>query len=160
MFSLQNNCDHEMNRSSILAVVDPGPPRYRIAWLLRANRILGPDQQWAHTASFVRAFRGGCWSGAASESTVSRWETGLLKVPYLAVRRYEELLELPPGLLVAVVDTLNRYAAPTVTCQPLLDRGEPPPEPEHLDRLEELVERAHSNEPMSGWQWDELTGQL
>lgn len=84
----------------------------RVGWLLRVNRVLGREQRWVKAKQFCAAFRGGCWSGTIDESKVSRWETAIIRPPYLAVRRYEELLELDHGSLVAVIDTINRYTAP------------------------------------------------
>src|SRR5436190_4435062 len=82
----------------------------RLAWLLRVNRLLSDDPQWTKTAAFAAAFRGGGYPRSISESTVSRWETGVGRPSLPAVRRYEELLGLPPGLLVAMADTMARYA--------------------------------------------------
>src|SRR5512139_1841191 len=131
----------------------------RVAWLLRVNRLLGENPEWTRTAVFAQAFRGKAFPGGISESTVSRWETGTAGHTYAAVSRYEELLGLPRGLLTAVADTIGRYAAPRHTMEPLLRRG-PPPEPgsERFTRLEELLDRAASRAPMSGVDWDELTG--
>jgi hypothetical protein len=133
----------------------------RVAWLLRVNRLLGPNLEWTRTATFAAAFRGGCYPKGVSESTVSRWETGSGRVTFLALRRYEELLGLVPGLLVSTADTIYRYVKPTADGPPTLSRGGPaePGTPSHT-RLETLLERALSSEEMSGWAWDELTSQL
>jgi hypothetical protein len=131
---------------------------FRIAWLLRVNRVLGPDRSLSIMSNFAAAFHGGGFSGGVSDSTVSRWETGAVRVPFAAVRRYEELLKLPPGQLVTVADTINRYAAPTLSTAPVLSRGEHPAAVEtHVDAL---LERVLSNDPVSGWDWDELTAHL
>src|SRR5258707_15491058 len=95
----------------------------RVAWLLRVNRLLGPGQDWTRTATFAAAFQGGCYPRGVSESTVSRWETGAGRATFLTVRRYEELLALPPGLLVATADTIYRYAKPGTAGAPTLSRG-------------------------------------
>jgi hypothetical protein len=125
---------------------------------LRVNRVLGPDRALAIMSNFAAAFHGGCFSGGVSDSTVSRWETGAVRVPLAAVRRYEELLRLPPGQLVTVADTINRYAAPTLTSSPVLGRGEGGAVAEsHVDGL---LERVLSHDPVSGWDWDELTAHL
>jgi hypothetical protein len=130
--------------------------RDRTAWLLRVNRLQGGDGQWATASRFTAAFRGGCWSRPVSESTISRWETGQVRAPHLAVRRYEELLELPPGTLVAVIDTVNRFAGPGGTAAPELVRAGPEPEAAAA-RLEQLMDLACSQAEMSGPLWDELT---
>jgi hypothetical protein len=133
----------------------------RVAWLLRANRLLGGDPAWARASAFVAAFPGGCHPDRVSVSTVSRWETAMLRAPFLAVRRYEELLELPPGLLASTADLVHRFAAPAASGPPILDRAGP-----HLEgtaahaRLDALLERALSSDVMHGEHWDELTGHL
>ncbi|WBB77251.1 hypothetical protein O7606_13160 [Micromonospora sp. WMMD882] len=134
----------------------------RIAWLLRTNRLLGGDRSWSRAGRFAAAFRGGSWPTAASESRISRWETGVVRPPTAAIARYEELLALRPGTLTSTVDLLWRYSA---------GRGEavrwaaaprvPPPvgaDPTAgEERLEDLLERAASTASMSGPQWTELS---
>jgi hypothetical protein len=142
--------------------VDRLPPAARrIAWLLRANRLLSGDAAWARTSVFADAFRGGCHPDRVSVSTVSRWETAALRAPFLAVRRCEELLEFPPGLLASTADMVYRFAAPTPGGPPILDRSGPHlVGPAAYARLDELLERALSSDMMDGAQWDELTGHL
>ena len=92
---------------------------------------------------------------------MSRWETGGARPSYRTIRRYEELLGLAPGNLVAPVDALNRYVAPPGRPAPALAR------PDDDDqsgvpyrRIEELLEGMTNGDPMSGTDWDELTGHL
>src|SRR5215211_208511 len=77
-----------------------------VGWLLRVNRLYGPTQRWVRAGAFAEAFQGGVWPEWTSASRVSRWETAAVRVPYLAVRRYEDLLELPVNALVAIIDTV------------------------------------------------------
>jgi hypothetical protein len=83
--------------------------RGRVGWLLRVNRLYGANGVWASAASFAEAFAGGSHPGAVSPSKVSRWETGLVSVPYSAIRRYEELLGLTARSLSSTVDVVGRY---------------------------------------------------
>jgi hypothetical protein len=77
------------------------------------------------------------------------------------VRRYEELLGLAPGRLVATADTIYRYAARQPNGPPMLARGAAAEAGSNgYMYMEELLDRALSTDEMSGWQWDELTGQL
>jgi hypothetical protein len=133
-----------------------------VAWLLRANRVLGADRTLATMSNFATAFAGGGFAGGVSDSTVSRWETGAVRVPFSAVRRYEDLLRLPAGQLVSVADTVYRYAAPTLATAPTLTRTDPAgtDDAQAQARLDALLERALSSEPVTGWHWDELTSQL
>jgi hypothetical protein len=133
----------------------------RIAWLLRVNRLLGENEEWLRTSTFAAAVGGGRHPVTASESTVSRWETGGARVTFHTVCRYEELLELTPGTLVAPVDALHRYASPTDRSAPSLVRpGSREPSAVPYRRLEELLDRAGQAEAMTGADWDELTGLL
>ncbi|MDT5026021.1 MAG: hypothetical protein QOE61_2447 [Micromonosporaceae bacterium] len=133
----------------------------RVAWLLRVNRLLGPSREWTRTATFAVAFRGGSYPKGVSDATVSRWETGAGRATFLTLRRYEELLGVTPGLLVSTADTIYRYVKPVAAGPPTLWRGAPvEPGTSAYARLEALLERAVSGEEMSGWSWDELTGQL
>ena len=133
----------------------------RIAWLLRVNRLLGENEEWLRASTFAAAVPGGSYPGGASESTVSRWETGAARATFHTVRRYEELLELPAGTLVAPVDALHRYAAPTGRPAPGLARpGSRDPAAFPYRRIEELLDRAGRSDPMTGADWDELTGHL
>jgi hypothetical protein len=111
-------------------------------------------------STFAGAFDGGVYTSGVSDSTVSRWETGAVRVPYSAVRRYEELLKLPAGTLVSVADTIYRYAAPTLATAPVLARSDPATAADADGRLDGLLEMALSHEPVTGWHWDGLTGQL
>jgi hypothetical protein len=133
----------------------------RIAWLLRVNRLLGESEEWLRTSTFAAAVRGGSYPGKASESTVSRWETGGARATFHTFCRYEELLGLPAGTLVAPVDALYRYAAPPGRSALTLTRPEPrEPSAVPYRRLEELLERAGQDDVMTGADWDELTGLL
>lgn len=133
----------------------------RVAWLLRVNRLYARDEGWGRLGTFAAAFRGGLHPGGVSESKISRWETGAVRAPYLALRRYEQLLELPECLLVAAADTVYRYAAPAASGPPTLDRGDLlAPGPTAHRALEDLIDRAQSSAVMSGAQWDELTGRI
>jgi hypothetical protein len=132
----------------------------RVAWLLRANRVLGPEERWLRATTFCAAFQGGCWPAPVPQSQLSRWETGRLRVPYLAIRRYEELLELPPGSLASVIDTINRYAAPPVGGPPALDRGWGRDKAQAIERVHHLLDRLTSGAIMTGAGWDELTAIL
>src|SRR5262245_2424868 len=78
----------------------------RVAWLLRSNRLYAREPRWWRIGAFAAAFHGGQYPSPASQSKISRWETGAVRAPYQALRRYEELLDLPEGLLVAAADTI------------------------------------------------------
>jgi hypothetical protein len=129
----------------------------RIAWLLRVNRRLGHDPRWVKANQFSDAFCGGCWPTSISGSTISRWENNLIQVPYLAICRYEEMLGLPAGTLVAVIDVVNRYGMPPSGGSPQLDRGIRRDRDAAIGRLDGLLDKVTSNEMMNGCDWDELT---
>lgn len=140
----------------------PGWPPHqdRVAWLLRVNRLYGQQGDWIAAATFADAFQGGSWRERTSVYRISRWETAAVRVPYLAVRRYEQLLDLPGGSLVAPLDTLYRYFAPIVSAPPLLARGTDKQSTDRLDRIEQLLEMVLSDSIVTGAEWDELTAHL
>jgi hypothetical protein len=133
----------------------------RVAWLLRVNRLLGPNPDLVRTSAFAAAFKGGSFPRSVSESTVSRWETASAQATFSTVRRYEELLGLAEGALVAPADTLHRYTSPHARPAPVLSRHrstEPGSAP--YREIEELLELARSTAAMSGADWDRLTSML
>lgn len=131
--------------------------RHQVGWLLRANRLYGQTDEWLRSATFAAAFQGGCWPRSTSIYQISRWETGSVGVPYLAVRRYEQLLNLDAHRLVAIIDATYRYGSSTGDgAAPLLgrDRTAPP------RRLDDLLDRARSTALLTGADWDELTRRI
>ncbi len=143
------------------AVVDPClRVRERTAWLLRVNRIFGPDESLARASVFATAFHGGCWPGTANESKVSRWETATLRVPYQAVRRYEELLGLRPGLLTASADNIHAYYCPLPGCPGSSGWSLPRRDPVPVARIGELIDQGRSDAVMTGHEWDEITREI
>jgi len=131
----------------------------RVAWLLRVNRLLGPNPDFVRTSTFAAAFKGGSFPRGVSGSTVSRWETASAQATFPTLRRYEEMLGLRPGALVAPADTLHRYTAPPARAEPVLTRpsSDPSNGAPYLE-IEELLERVQSSAAMSGADWDRLTG--
>src|SRR3954447_20362527 len=77
----------------------------RIAWLLRVCRIHGPDEQLAKASAFAATLRGG--------------ERGASRAGVRVLRRYEELLGLPAGRLVATADFAYREASAAIGPPPL-----------------------------------------
>ena len=134
--------------------------REHIAWLLRVNRIFGPDEGFARASVFATAFCGGCWPGTANESKVSRWETAALRVPYQAIRRYEELLGLRPGLIAASAETIHGYYCPDPGCPGWDGWSLPRHEPVPVGRISELIDKARSDDVMTGQDWDEVTREI
>ncbi|MDH6465043.1 hypothetical protein M2302_005244 [Micromonospora sp. A200] len=131
----------------------------RVGWLLRVNRLYGPSERWLRSADFAQAFQGGSWPKRTSIYQISRWETAVVRVSYPTICRYEELLDLPSHRLVALIDTIYRYAASTGDASPMLTRG--PERPADPHRLSELVDMASSSTALlTGVEWDELTRRL
>jgi len=133
--------------------------RARVGWMLRVNRLFHPDAGWSRLGVFARAFRGGCSPRPAATSTVSRWETGDLAVPTTTLRRYEELLELPPSLLDTTARTLLRYLAPgavRIIGPPRADT----PSAEDGPPIEDLLDAATGSTVLTGRDWETLTDLL
>ncbi|MHC3471007.1 hypothetical protein ACYF6T_20160 [Streptomyces sp. 7R007] len=86
----------------------------------------------------------------------------MTEVPYLAVRRYEELLALPPDYLSSAIDTFNRYLSPgvgAVSTRVLLARP-----PRHLaalaSRVDDVLDAVTGDDAVTGADWDGLTAFL
>ena len=122
------------------------PTAERIGWLLRVNRRFAGDPALRTGKAFAAAFRPRD-RPALAESQVTRWESGTTAARRPTIRRYEQLLELPPDSLTTLKDALDR-AAGTVTVTPA--DGDPRP-------LHELLERATGGDAMTGAHWSELT---
>lgn len=136
-----------------------------LGWILRCNRILAADSRWSQAKRFSAALSGhGRHAGfegdnrpATGESQVSRWETGAARPPYEVIARYEELLELRQGSLTAVLAIALRYAAVPGCGACLLDRQAGTARSEVL---EDLLDRALSNDVMAGSAWDKLSAAI
>lgn len=131
---------------------------YRIAWMLRINRLYGDDQSLSVGKKFARAFRGGSWDREVDGSQITHWEK-LDQIPgYEVIRRYEELLGLPRNSLIAVADVVYHDKRGTPG-SPHLKR---PPDPYGIRRagLGDVVDRALSTDAMNGDDWDALTANL
>ena len=123
------------------------------------NRLYGPNESWIRAAGFARDFEGGSWPQPVSEFQISRWETAASKAPYQAICRYEEMLGLQPGLLVAAADNAYRSASGVAGVQ-FLERRVDPGRAETHRLADELLERATTGDLMSGHDWDRLTSSL
>ncbi len=129
------------------------PVRQRVGWLLRSHRLLSEDRSARTTAAVARACPGG-----VDPSTVSRWETGRLAVPHRVVRTYEQLYQLRPHSLVAVLDNAVRYRSGTHPGPPALTRRTGPDRARR--RLGGLLDRVSDGGAVRGADWDELTSCL
>ncbi|MEU4392407.1 hypothetical protein [Kribbella sp. NPDC023855] len=134
--------------------------RHRLAWILRVNRQLGSQPAFAVRTRFAEAWPSSTDPRSVNPSTIYRWEAGQSAIPHSTVRRYEHLLGLPAGHLVAVFDHALRTNKPVIEAPPALSR-------EHrldhraLDRrLDAHLDRACTSGLMSGSDWDELTDLL
>jgi hypothetical protein len=141
----------------------PAPAAPWTGWLLRVNRLFGPDRRWAKLSSFASAFPGGKWQRSVSESSVSRWENALTRIPSTAVRRYEEVLDVPPYLLVSTIDTVRRYFDPVSVAAAgpapravVIDSAHEAA----LERIQESLDTVLADGLVTGGDWDELTGLL
>ncbi|WP_290059351.1 tetratricopeptide repeat protein [Amycolatopsis solani] len=126
----------------------------RVGWLLRTNRVLGGRSRYRKLAAFAADFDADGVTPSVSVSTLSRWENRVTTVPGAAVRRYERMLDLRPGLLVAVNDTVARYLTPpTQTVPPWARHRRPNPGAP----LDELIDLAVTDAVLGSEEWDRLT---
>lgn len=129
-----------------MSLVDP-------CWLLRVARGHAPDSGVRTAAVFAR---GSDAVAAVHRSQVTRWERGQTAPTYDVVRRYEILCGLEEGRLSAAVDLVHRHDTP-VAAQPALRRPRPA---DPAARVDDLLARALSDEPLTGVDWDWLTASL
>jgi hypothetical protein len=125
--------------------------------LLRASRVHDPAGRFANAKAFAAAFRGGCWDRTAGESQISRWETGVHQAPLEAVRRYEQLLDVPPGQLTGALHLLGRYRSSGRDGRSVLRGGPIGALEVARRRLGDLIDLIDCDGPLSGTDWDELT---
>lgn len=121
-------------------------------WLLANAREHAADPDLRTAAGFAR-------SGPrppVHRSQVGRWESGHTPATYAVMRRYEETLGLPCGQLTAAVDFMARRQEP-LRVQPALPR---PLSEGWAHATIDLVEKAVSDERMTGADWDELSALL
>ncbi len=131
--------------------------RHRLAWLLRVSRLLGRQHELTVRTKFAAVWPSGPNPRSISPSTIYRWEAGTSTIPHSAVRRYEQLLELPPGRLVAAFDHVLRANRPVIESAPALARIHQV-EPRTLDRrLDTYLDRVCGPTVMTGCDWDDLT---
>ncbi|MDX6260251.1 MAG: hypothetical protein QOH84_1939 [Kribbellaceae bacterium] len=131
--------------------------RHRLAWLLRVNRLLGSLPAFTVRTRFADAWPSRLDPRSINPTTIYRWEAGDSAIPHSAVRRYEELLELAPGRLVAAFDYELRANRPVIESAPALARDHHV-ESRILDRrLDAYLDRVCASALMSGSDWDDLT---
>lgn len=125
--------------------------------MLRANRRYGADSRYARLAEFARDLGRVCGRNVAV-SQVSRWESCQALANFEIIRGYEAVLGLPRNHLVAVADALFREATAGLGASHL-DRGFRAGAADRR-RAQQLLDRALSADPMSGPDWDDLSGLL
>lgn len=130
--------------------------RTRIAWLLRMNRLYGSDPELAVARRCAAAFP--ARYGPVTPSQISRWENGVLPVPYRVIRAYEDVLGLPEGQLSTAVDAVHQVRSVRAG-SPRLDR--------RFDQdgslaaeLDGLLDRCSGEVPVRGADWDGMSARV
>lgn len=122
--------------------------RRRQAWLLRANRILGQEDEFRSARNFARAFRPDGFR-ALAPSQITRWESGESGADSSILSRYEALLQVPGQMLTVSYEAacrfLNDEKAVAVT-SPVSDA-----------ELHQLIDQACTAGAMSGTDWRNFT---
>ncbi|MFI0938676.1 helix-turn-helix domain-containing protein [Streptomyces sp. NPDC021020] len=137
------------------AFIRSTPWQVQAGWLLRTHRTRHRDPALRGLAGFARAYREDRrLAGGVSPSSLSRWENGLVPVTAAAVRRYEDLVGLPPYSLLAPVQTIARHQGGPAAAA-FLRGGRTAPETG--PRMESLLDRALDNGMLTGGDWDALT---
>jgi hypothetical protein len=123
-----------------------------IQWVLRNARLHASDPALRTAAGFAH---GDGVAAPVHRAQVGRWERGRVVVTRPLVRRYEEVLGLDEGTLLTAVDLFGRARNPVRSVAVLSTPGEP-----DRDLALTLLERALSDERMTGLDWDLLTDAL
>ena len=124
----------------------------QVQWVLRNARLQAADPALRSAAGFAQ---GAGRAEPVHRAQVGRWENGRVEVTRSLVRRYERVLDLREGRLLAAVDLFSRSHQPVRPCATL-----PPPTPPDVDATLLLLERALADERMSGGDWDRLSDHL
>ena len=123
-----------------------------IQWVLRNARLHASDPALRTAAGFAQ---GAGRAEPVHRSQVGRWENGQVEPTHALVRRYETVLGLPEGQLLAAIDLFARRQDPVRSAAALPPRVEP-----DVDQTLGLLERALSDERMTGLDWDRLSDHL
>jgi hypothetical protein len=127
--------------------------RQRLAWLLRTNRLFGSSDSLAVGATFAQQFRRSRGKHAVHRAQISRWEAGEQPIHLGVIAEYERILGLGRAALTTVADFACRVSSST-TGPPMLRRTTGGSIRRQMDAL---LDKALSEAPMSGGEWDELT---
>lgn len=82
--------------------------RQRSGWALRTNRCLAGGGAWRSARKFASAFHH-LNEPPLAPSQITRWESGQRIPDRVAVRRYEDLLQLAPLMLTSAIDATLRF---------------------------------------------------
>jgi hypothetical protein len=123
-----------------------------IRWVLRNARLHAADPALRSAAGFAQ---GAGRAAPVHRAQVGRWEGGGVDVTRALVRRYETVLELPEGQLLAAIDLFARAHDSIRPASALPPRGEP-----DVAGTLELLERALGDDRMTGLDWDRLSDHL
>jgi hypothetical protein len=104
------------------------PPAHAVSWLLRMNRLHGPDDELTTVRNFARALSAGRAGSPVTPSRVSRWETAHATPAAVDITGYERVLGVDRGHLVTIADLLrgdprSAAAGPRAHVQELLERA-------------------------------------
>jgi hypothetical protein len=123
-----------------------------IQWVLRNARAHASEPALRSAAGFAH---GAGLAEPVHRSQVGRWESGRVELTRALVRRYEVVLGLPEGQLLAAIDFFSRARNPVRATATLSPREEP-----DVDETLTLLERALAEHRMSGLDWDRLSDRL
>ena len=122
-----------------------------IGWVLGNARGHARDRSLRTAAGFSQRL-----DPPVHRAQVGRWETGQTGITYRQVRQYEDVLGLPEGLLLATIDNLARGQGTSARLPSL-----PPPLADGWrDDVDDLLDKAESQERMSGLEWRRLASAL
>ncbi|GAB3439857.1 hypothetical protein GCM10027436_22490 [Actinophytocola sediminis] len=120
------------------------------------SRLFGTDPELAVARRCAAAFPASY--GQITPSQISRWENGVLPVPYRVIRAYEDVLGLPAGQLTTAVDVVHQVRSVRAG-PPRLDRHFDP-DARLAAELDALLDRCTGDAPVSGADWDGMSARV
>lgn len=120
------------------------------------SRLYGRDPELAVARRCAAAFP--ARYGQVTPSQISRWENGVLPVPYRVIRAYEDVLGLPEGQLTVAVDAVHQVRSVRAGA-PRLDRDFEQGA-RLATELDELLDRVTGDAPVTGRDWDGMSARV
>ena len=131
--------------------VGAGESAEAVGWIIGNAREHGAPETRTTAARFAELV-----DPPVHRAQIGRWESGRTAITHQQVRQYESVLGLPEGYLLAMIDTVTR--------ERYRSRPGPhlpgPTSPAWWQETDDLIEKAFSEDRMTGLEWSTLSAAL